>query len=205
MTQLIEQPALPLVYRPRLTEADYVVSDANRDAVNWLESPNRWPTPRCVLIGPQASGKSHLAGLFVARHAGVLIDDADLITDGETLFHAWNAATVQHPLLLTAVRAPRFWAHQLADLASRLAATPQVKLEDPDDALISAVLEKRFSDIGLRVGDDVIAWLVTRIERSFAAAADVVKRLDTLALSERRNITVSLARALLDEQGELGF
>lgn len=200
-----EQPALPLVYRPRFGAADFIVSNANRDAVQWLGDPGRWPTPRCLLLGPPASGKSHLAGVFDARQPATIIDDADTISDGEVLFHAWNAATFDRPLLLTANRLPRHWAHHLPDFASRLAATPQVRLADPDDALIAALIAKGFADRGLRVGDDVIAWLVLRIERSFAAARDVVARLDTLALAERRDITVPLARALLDEQGELGL
>ncbi|KAB7648712.1 HdaA/DnaA family protein [Polymorphobacter fuscus] len=205
MTPLVEQPALPLVYRPRLSEQDFVTSDTNRDAVAWLARPDLWPMPRCVLIGPAASGKSHLAAMFAARQPALVFDDADLLTDGEPLFHAWNAADRARPLLMTATRMPRFWAHRLPDLASRLAATPQVRLEDPDDVLIAAVLVKCFADRGLRVGDDVVAWLVTRIERSFAAATDVVARLDQAALSERRDITVPMARALLEEQGELGL
>ena len=70
----------------------------------------------------------------------------------------------------------------------------------PDDALIAAVLAKRFADHGLRVGDDVIAYLTLRIERSFAGAAEIVARLDALALAERRDITVPLARELLEGQ-----
>lgn len=199
------QPALPLVYRPRLAAGDYVVSDANRAAFDWLAAPARWPMPRCLLIGPPASGKTHLAAVFMANHAATLIDNADRIADGEVLFHAWNAATSERPLLMTATLPPRQWRHGLPDLASRLAATPQVRLDDPDDALVAAVLRKHFADLGLRVGDDVIAWLCLRIERSFAAAAEVVARLDRLALAERRDITVPLARALLEAQGELGL
>jgi chromosomal replication initiation ATPase DnaA len=204
---MLEQAPLPLVYRPRLSQRDFIVSDANRDAVQWLAAPERWPMPRCLLLGPPSSGKSHLAAVFASRHGATVIDDADTddIADGEALFHAWNAATPASPLLLTATRLPRQWAHDLPDLASRLAATPQARLNDPDDALIAAVLAKRFADRGLRVGDDVIAWLVVRIERSFAAASDIVERLDALALAERRDITVPLARVLLEEQGELGL
>lgn len=201
----LDQQALPLVYRPRLDEADFIVSDANRDAVQWLADPARWPMPRCLLLGPSASGKSHLAAVFAARQPATVIGDADAISDGEVLFHAWNAATPERPLLMTATRLPRFWAQQLPDFASRIAATPQVRLGDPDDPLIAAVLAKGFADRGLRVGGDVIAWLVLRIERSFAAANEVVARLDALALAERRDITVPLARALLEEQGELGL
>lgn len=195
------QPPLPLAYRPRFGRDDFIVSDANRIAVGWLADPARWPMPRTLLLGPAGSGKSHLAALF----PGKVIDDADGIGDGEPLFHAWNGASTAAPLLLTARRAPRFWAHRLPDLASRLAATPLVRIEDPDDALVAAVLEKRFADLGLRVGADVIAYLVLRIERSFAAMAEIVAALDALALAERRDITVPLARELLEGQLRLAL
>ena len=199
------QPGLPLAYRPRLADTDFVVSDANRAAVAWLATPTLWPMPRALLVGPPASGKSHLAQLFAAANPANVIDDADARPDAETLFHAWNAATPDRPLLLTATLLPAQWPHRLPDLASRLAATPQVRLGDPDDALIAAVLAKQFADRGLRVGADVIGWLVLRIERSFAAARDIVGQLDALALAERRDITVPLARELLDAQMPLLF
>ena len=197
------QPALPLLYRPRFSESQFILSDANRDAAAWLAAPERWPTPRCLLVGPPASGKSHLLAVFAARQPATIIDDADRIADGEALFHAWNAADTGRPLLLAATHLPRQWAHQLPDFASRIAATPLVRLLDPDDTLIGAVLAKCFADRGLRVGEDVIAWLVARIERSFAAAVDVVARLDAVALAERRDITVPLAREVLEDQGVL--
>ena len=199
------QPALPLAYVPRLGPADFIVSDANRTAFDWLAAPSTWPMPRTLLVGPAASGKSHLATVFAARHGGTVIDDADEHTDGEPLFHAWNAATLDRPLLLTARRLPRAWAHSLPDLASRLAATPLVRLGDPDDALVAAVLEKRFADLGLRVGAEVIAYLVLRIERSFAGLAEAVDSLDALSLEQRRDITVPLARELLEGQLRLAL
>lgn len=195
------QPALPLAYTPRLGAGDFVVSDANRVAADWLADPTRWATPRGVLIGPAGSGKSHLAALFQGR----VIDDADTLTDGEPMFHAWNAATSENPLLLTARRLPKFWAHSLPDLASRLAATPLVRLGDPDDTLVVAVLEKRFADLGIRVGAEVIAYLVMRIERSFSEMADIVGQLDALSLAERRDITVPLARELIEGQLRLAL
>jgi chromosomal replication initiation ATPase DnaA len=197
---VVDQPALPLGYRPRLGLDDFCVSASNREAFDWLDAPHRWPMPRTLLVGPKASGKTHLAAVFASRHGARIIDDADGFADGEPLFHAWNAATVTAPLLLTATVLPRAWAHKLPDLASRLAATPLVRIDDPDDALIAAVLEKRFADHGLRVGQEVITYLAARIERSFAAVAATVAALDTLSLAERRDITVPLAREVLDGQ-----
>jgi chromosomal replication initiation ATPase DnaA len=197
---VVEQPPLPLGWRPRLGAEHYFVSQSNQAAVDWLSRPQAWPMPRCLIIGPAASGKSHLAGLVAARTGAWLIDDADRMVDGEPLFHAWNAAHGERPLLLTARLAPRLWPQRLPDLASRLAATPVVSLAEPDDALLAAVLAKRFADRGLRVADEVIQWLALRIERSFAAAGDAVAVLDAMALAERREITVPLARAALEHQ-----
>lgn len=194
------QPPLPLAWQPRLGAEDFIVSDSNRAAVEWLGRPEAWPMPRCLVIGPPASGKSHLAGLVAARTGARLIESADMMTDGEALFHAWNGASATRPLLMTARVLPRFWAHRLPDLASRLAATPLVTIAEPDDALLMALLTKRFADHGLRVGDDVIQWLALRLERSFSALESAVQQLDALSLAERRDITVPLARAALEQQ-----
>jgi chromosomal replication initiation ATPase DnaA len=202
---VLPQPPLPLAYVPRLGSGDFCVSDSNRAAAEWLQAPAAWPMPRTVLVGPEGSGKSHLAALFAARHNGRIIDAADTRSDGEAMFHAWNAAHADAPLLLTARQLPRAWVHGLPDLASRLGATPLVRIGDPDDALITAVLGKRFVDLGLRVGPDVIAYLVARIERSYASLAATVARLDALSLAERRDITVPLARELLEGQLRLAF
>ncbi len=203
MTPAPEQPPLPLSWQPRMGAKDYCLSNSNRIAHAWLAEPAAWPMPRTILVGPEASGKSHLARLFAARNAGMVIEDADRADDAEMLFHHWNRATVDQPLLLTARLLPRQWPHELPDLASRLAATPLVRLELPDDALVAAVLAKRFGDHGLRVGDDVIAWLMARIERSFAGIEATVARLDAAALAERREITVPLARAVFETQWSL--
>lgn len=200
---ITDQPPLPLAWVPRLGEADFFVSEANRAAVDWLARPPAWPMPRVLLTGPEGAGKTHLAGLVVARTGARLIDDADGITDGEMLFHAWNAATPERPLLMAARRLPRAWSHRLPDLASRLAATPLVTLSEPDDALLAAVLTKRFADRGLKVPADVVTWLSLRIERSFAAVGMAVTLLDAAAMAERRELTVPLARSLLETQLDL--
>jgi chromosomal replication initiation ATPase DnaA len=88
----------------------------------------------------------------------------------------------------------------LPDLKSRLAATPQVAIQAPDDALLAAVMAKQFRDRGLTVAPDVLAYVMTRIERSFAEVAEVVDRLDNAALAAGRGVTIPLAREVLAEQ-----
>ncbi|MGL4541955.1 MAG: chromosomal replication initiator DnaA, partial [Polymorphobacter sp.] len=178
----MRQLPLPLAYRSADGEGDFFVSAANAAAVDWLDQWPAWPLPCALIIGPPASGKSHLARIFARRTGAEVADDADT-AEPEALFHRWNAATPAVPLLMTATRPPRDWPRQLADLGSRLAATPQLRIAAPDDALLAALLAKQFRDLGLRVPPDVFDYVMARTERSFDGVAAVVARLDAAALA----------------------
>lgn len=201
---LAPEPALPLAWPVDHSPDRLAITEANRAAAAWLAAPGLWPVPVTLVTGPEGSGKTHLARWFAAHHSGRVIENADR-ENPESLFHAWNAARREAPLLLTSRLAPRDWQHGLPDLASRLAATPLVKLGEPDDELLGLVLAKLFAERGIKVGDDLIRWLVVRIERSLVAAQSVVAALDAAALARRRAITIPLAREIVDGQGEFGF
>lgn len=196
------QLPLPLAYVAAMGEADFLVSDANRDAVRWLEGWRDWPQPQAVLCGPPGSGKTHLAGVFAGRSGARVIDDA-AAADPEAVFHAWNAATAGAPLLLCSRLSPPAWPHRLPDLASRLAATPLLTIRDPDDALLAAVLAKQFADRGLRLAPEVAAYVLARVERSFASLTATVAALDAAALDAGRAVTVPVARAVMEAQFDL--
>jgi chromosomal replication initiation ATPase DnaA len=200
-----EQLALPLAYHVGRGVADFFVSDANRDAFRHLADPRRWPIPVALLLGPPQSGKSHLARIFEARTGGRVIDEAGPGGDEEALFHAWNAASRAQPLLIVAGCEPRSWPVRLPDLASRLEATPRVAIQPPDDALLAAVMRKRFRDLGLEVAPEVVGFVLARIERSFTSIARAVEALDAASLATGRRITVPLARQVLIEGAQLDW
>jgi chromosomal replication initiation ATPase DnaA len=56
---------------------------------------------------------------------------------------------------------------------------------------------KLFSDRQLAVDEGLIAYIVTHIERSFAAARAIVAMLDAAALRTKRPLTRALAAELL--------
>lgn len=207
-----EQLRLPLE-RHAVGEA-FVVSDSNAEATAVL---GRWPdgvAPVLALHGPAGSGKSRLAADWAERvgaapltgaEAGlidpqelegrpVLLDDADQ-ADDESLFHLINLAGSGGGALLMASRlAPRQWSVALPDLRSRLDAMRTVAVQAPDDAVLSAILRARFSERSITPADEVIDYLVRRLDRSGDAAATVVERLDAL----HRPVTRVLARQVLD-------
>jgi len=106
-------------------------------------------------------------------------------------------------LLLVARADPREWERRVEDLFSRLAATPRATILPPDDALLAAVMRKRFRDLGVEVSPEVVNFVLARIERSLVAVADAVAELDAAALGSRRPVTVPLAREVLFGQPTL--
>ncbi len=217
------QLTLPLSGEAAYGRPDFFVSDGNAAALAWLDRWPDWPAPALILHGPQGSGKSHLAHLWCARasaallsadalddaglrqlldggHRRISLDDADR-ADEARLLHLFNACCERGgSLLLTASTSPGVWSVALPDLGSRLRAVPAIGIGLPDDALLGAVLAKHFADRQVRVGAEVIAYLVGHMERSLAGAAEIAAGLDQRALSGGGAITVPLARRLLAER-----
>lgn len=196
----MSQIALPLEWPEQERDEDFILGDANAEAVRQLGHWALWPVPIMLLTGPRKSGRSLLGRLFAHKTGGEVIDDAWAAPE-ERLFHAWNAAMARRrpPLLLIADAPPPAWAVALPDLASRLAATPRVAIRDPDDALIADLLQHLLGRRGLSASPQLAHWLVGKIERSHVAIAEAVDALDRAALAGRRGLSIPVARAALVE------
>jgi hypothetical protein len=196
MTQI----ALPFDWpAPEGSEA-FIVTDANRRAVDGLDRCASWPVRAAILTGPRKSGRSLLARIFAARTGGHIIDDAEQYKESE-IFHRWNVAQERRePLLIVAMSPPPIWRISLPDLSSRLAATPVFDIADPDDALIALLLEKLLGQRGVQPGPGAVSYIAGRIERSYIAIMRTVDALDSAALAQHRAITVNLARVVLQDQ-----
>jgi hypothetical protein len=200
----MNQIALPLDWPVADREEDFLLSDCNRDAFDHLRRWALWPVSATVLSGPRKSGRSLLGRIFVRKTGGRLFDNAES-HDEEALFHAWNEAqTRRRPLLVVADAPPPQWQISLPDLRSRLAATPQVEVGSPDDALIAQLIVKLLGDRGIAAPPELADYLVPRIERSYVSVLNVVDILDRVMLSHHRRMTVPLAKRALDEAGMIG-
>jgi chromosomal replication initiation ATPase DnaA len=200
----MNQIALPLDWPVADREEDFLLSDSNRAAFDHLRRWALWPVMATILTGPRKSGRSLLGRIFVRKTGGRLFDNAES-HDEEMLFHAWNDAQARRkPLLIVADSPPPRWEVALADLRSRLAATPHVEIGPPDDFLLGQLIVKLLGDRGVAAPPDLADYLVPRIERTYVAALEVVEVLDRVTLSHHRRMTVPLARKALDEAGLMG-
>lgn len=212
------QLALALPHAESFAREDFLQGHSNEAALSTIERWPDWPDRALALTGPKGAGKSHLAAIWAeatgarrvsARALGetdliaalatgaLVLEDASAHLDERALFHLLNLVREEDAyLLMTSLTAPAGWSIVLPDLASRLRAVPVVAMSAPDDALLRAVLVKLFADRQLAVDESLIGYMVTRIERSFAAAGAAVAALDGEALRLKRPVTRALAAEL---------
>ena len=216
------QLVLALDHGESFAREDFLAGPGNEAALALIERWPDWPSPVMALVGPEGSGKSHLAAIWaessgariVAAHllsradvpaalatgALVLEDLAGPDLDERALFHLLNLAREEGAFLLITGRAPPAgFAVTIPDLASRLRALPVVSLAAPDEALLRALLVKLAADRQLVLDDALIAFLINRIERSVAAAREAVARLDREAMRLHRPVTRALAAEIFRE------
>ena len=211
----LAQLTLDLPHRAALGAEDFLVSDCNLAAVRLIDAWPNWQDHVQLLIGPQASGKTHLARVWQAlsgaeglepehlamdfvdsMSAGtpLVVEDADrLAYDEKTLFHLLNLAREKRLfVLLTARGVPSRWPFSLPDLLSRLNAVPAVEIGPPDEALIRTVMLKHFADRQLDIDPKVLTYLALHVDRSLAAAEAAVAAVDRAALATGRKISRQL-------------
>lgn len=216
------QLALALEHPESHAREDFLAGACNEAALRLIESWPDWPANAVVLVGPEGSGKSHLASIWAASSgarivsgrslegtdpraalatAALVIEEAAAANE-RALFHLINIAREEDAFLLFTTRtAPSTWRVAISDLASRLRALPLVSLSAPDEAMFRGIIVKLAADRQLALDEALVRYLATRIERSFAGARAAVAALDREALRLGRPATRALAAALFGEAG----
>ena len=211
------QLAFALPHAENFTRDDFLEGPANAAGLALVDRWPDWPNRVMLLIGPEGSGKSHLATIW-AEQSGARSTSAHALTPAEVpgtlatgtlviedlktkdideraLFHLLNLAREDGAfVLMTARIAPT--EVELRDLRSRLRAIPTVQLQPPDDHLFRALIVKFCADRQLAVDEPVVSYLASHLERSYAALRQAVELLDSEALRLGRPVTRALAAEL---------
>ncbi|MEN5081741.1 hypothetical protein ABE438_04590 [Bosea sp. TWI1241] len=228
LTARPRQLAFDLPVESRHGVEDFLVGPSNEQAYALVERWPAWPDAWLRLVGPEGAGKTHLAAIWATRSyawtvpareigaaqvphlvsgGALVVEDCDTGTlDEPALFHLLNAMKARGGhVLLTARTPPDRWGLTVPDLLSRLRLAPGAEIATPDDALLRALLVKLFVDRQLIVDTGTIEALALRMERSFAAARDLVDALDRLSLERGRRVTRAMAAEVvgsLDPAGD---
>ncbi len=220
---MAEQLGFDLPARAALGRDDFFVSDANAMALALVDSWPNWAGNKLAIIGPEGSGKTHLAHVWAAQSGARIVDAASLTKDAvpdlaqspiavenvpaiaedaaaqDALFHLHNLTLAEgHSLLVTGISEPKHWGLTLPDLKSRLEGTTTAVLKEPDDALLSILLAKLFVDRQLTPNTDTIAYMVKHMDRSFAEARRLVRDIDQASLAKKRKVSRALAAEVMN-------
>jgi chromosomal replication initiation ATPase DnaA len=213
------QLVLALDHSVSFARDDFLRGPSNAAALTLVDRWPDWPDRIVAVIGPEGSGKSHLAAIW-AEVTGARVLSAKLLSmtdlpaafvtgalvledlefaglDERALFHFLNLAREQGAFVLITSRSPlSTFPVAIRDLASRMRALPSVRLAAPDDTLLRALIVKLAADRQITMDEALVNYLANRIERSFAAARAAVHRLDEEAMRQHRPVTRALAAEL---------
>jgi len=212
------QLLLALDHAESFAREDFLSGPSNAAALALIERWPDWPDRIVALSGPEGSGKSHLASIWLAdagarsiaarsltridlpgafATGALVVEDLEPGIDEAALFHLLNLAREERAYVLITARVPPGALDVgIRDLASRLRAIPVVSVAPPDDALLRALIVKLGADRQLTMDEALVGYLANRIERSFAAARAAVLRLDEESLRLRRPVSKALAAEL---------
>lgn len=176
-----------------------------------------------MICGPRKSGKSHLAAICSSileckLSLGADLADDDFVTIPNTSVVIDNADDVSDPSILLEFLAkrigipgktvlsgngePREWAQKLTDLATRLESYPRIRLVEPNEELLKAVLKKMFKDRQLDVNLRLISYAAVRIPKTFEAATRFVEACDRLSIVRKTKINQKLAQKVVSNLSE---
>ena len=129
----------------------------------------------------------------------ILIDNFFNDINEEKLFHIINNFKQKNKkILLTTNLKPSNYDFYLKDLSSRIKSFHLIKINMPDDYLLSNLIIKLFNDKQLKIKNkEVINYIVSHIERSFDSVYTIVKKIDDYSLSHSRDITIPLIKEII--------
>jgi chromosomal replication initiation ATPase DnaA len=215
MTSSSQLP-LPLPSCPALSRADLIVAPANAPAIGFVDAWPDWPAKSAALHGPAGCGKTHLVSIWRERAGArsvaaseighfdprpgeaVAIEDVDRApatpARDAAVFAIFESGGWT---LLTGRSPPSAWACALPDLASRFSAITTLPLREPDEALLTDLARKLFSDRQLFVPDALIEGMLRRLDRAPGAIRDFVAELDCTALAAGKPVSLHMVRSLI--------
>jgi len=216
------QLPLALEFETTYELTDFLVAPCNAKAATAILN---WPlhAHALVIYGPRGCGKTHLLRAWsIARQAEIVeasdldqinfeacaesprdyaIENIETCTRETSLLHLYNMTLASgKKLLLTASCPPSQWQTlRLPDLVSRLRSVPIHGIDEPDDSLLSALIIKIAADHRLKIPEELISYMISRVERSFDAVTRLVSLIDRISLSSHGRVTLAIVRqALMD-------
>jgi DnaA family protein len=200
----MQQLVLDIGRAPEPDFANYVAGP-NAEALARVQALAAGALPEAIvyLWGARGSGRSHLLKAAKRINTGlVAADDVERLDDDaqQRLFAAINAAREGGPPVLAAGAQPPAQLALREDLRTRLAWGLVYQLKPPGDEEKAFYLHGEAARRGLRLSDEVVAYLLTRLPRDLSSLNAVLEALDRYSLETKRPVTLPLVRQALEKK-----
>jgi DnaA family protein len=196
---------LPLeISPPAAPSLDNFVAGANAEALAAVRALAAGERPEAIvyLWGEPGSGRTHLLRAATRANPGlVAADDVETLdaTAQQALFNAINAAREGQTAVLATGSAPPAGLALREDLRSRLAWGLVYQLRAPSDTDKAGYLRAEAARRGLRLPEEVLAYLLNHLPRDLASLNAVLDSLDRYSLASQRPLTLPLVREALQK------
>ena len=133
----------------------------------------------------------------------IAIDDIEYIAGDrhweEALLHLYNRIKNQAGSLIISSREnPLSSSVQLADLHSRLSWGLEYRLLELNDVDKGLALQQAARQRGFELADDVVNYLITRVDRNIGQLMVLLDTIDKHSMIEKRKITIPLIKDILN-------
>ena len=221
----MRQIPLAIAPPPESSFESYLAGE-NRAALECLHqlAPHSAPV---YLWGPAGSGKTHLLRALAAswqqrgervawfgpaaalpwafdeRAALVVFDGCEAYDAArqQAAFAIFVQASAAGIAVVSAGALPPVDLPLREDLRTRLGWGLVFALQPLTEGEARAVLRREADRRGIRLSDEVLAYLLTRFARDLTQLMALLDRLDEFALASRRAVTVPLLKKMLEEEG----
>ncbi len=192
---------------------NFFVNKTNVKAFNLLN--NKDILDNIILIGPNKSGKSHLANIWkknnnaiicdnkieniISNKKNLIIEDLFINLNEECIFHLINHCNINKlRILITSNLNINQHKFILKDLLSRLKTFNYVNIKKPDDEILINVLTKLLTEKQFIIKNKgIFEFLLNRVNRTYEDIYQIVEKMDRISLEKKRQLTIPLIRELI--------
>tara|TARA_B100000886_G_scaffold203968_1_gene140842 strand:+ start:536 stop:1198 length:663 start_codon:yes stop_codon:yes gene_type:complete len=219
MNDFTFQQTLPLKLLPSYGRHDFIVGESNIEAVNWIDNFSRSKVSGLIIIGPIASGKSHLISTLKNKYKilqakdineekanilelkDLIIENIEKINNHNFFLHVINIVKEKNFKVLLTSRLPiKELDIKLEDLKSRLLAYSHSKILLPTDDVLRGIILKISKDRGLILSDNIINFIINHLERSYSVIYNFLNELDHLSLIRKKKVTIPFIKKLIEKK-----
>ena len=207
---------------------DFFISPKNEIAFNMVQKWPNWNSQLIYIYGPDKCGKTLISSLWKKKSKAIFLDEIKLnrfkknnIDIEDIKNHNWIIDDIEYFIkkgydekilnliniilsvkdsfiFITSKIPPKFLSTQIADLLSRLSSSLVIEVFQPDNELLSRIIEKYLNERSISINKKNLDYIILRIERSYEKALEIAKKIDRQSLELHAKINYKFLKKLID-------